>query len=116
MHNLRSRAHTLPTKFATTAVETNQLTDAESCATQFAVNFARVVTATTVRCVVFYHSKVRYTVLIMCPTRSLRSHPQPLPTKFAAAFVETNQLTDAESRSTQFVANFVRLITLMPRS
>ena len=37
-------------------------------------------------------------------------HPQPLPTKFATAAVETNYLTDAESRVTQFAANFVRLI------
>ena len=42
---------------------------------------------------------------------NLRSHPQPLPTKFATAAVETNPLTDAESRVTQFAVNFVRLIT-----
>ena len=29
---------------------------------------------------------------------NLGSHPQPLPTKFATAAVETNPLTDAESR------------------
>ena len=34
------------------------------------------------------------------------SHPQPLPIKFAAAAVETNPLTDAESRVTQFTVNF----------
>ena len=39
------------------------------------------------------------------------SHPQPLPIKFAAAAVETNRLTDAESCATEFAANFVRLIT-----
>ena len=42
---------------------------------------------------------------------NLGSHPQQLPTKFATASVETNLLTDAESRVTQFAANFVRLIT-----
>ena len=42
---------------------------------------------------------------------NLGSHPQPLPTKFATAAVETNPLTDAESRVTQFAVNFARLIT-----
>ena len=39
---------------------------------------------------------------------NLGSHPQPLPTKFATAAVETNPLTDAESRVTQFAVNFAR--------
>ena len=39
------------------------------------------------------------------------SHPQPLQTKFAAAAVKTNRLTDAESCATEIAANFVRLIT-----
>ena len=42
---------------------------------------------------------------------NLESHPQPLPTKFATAAVETNPPTDVESRVTQFAVNFVRLIT-----
>ena len=36
MHNLGSHPQPLPTKLATAAVETNRLTDAESCATQLA--------------------------------------------------------------------------------
>ena len=43
--------------------------------------------------------------------KHVRSHPQPLPTKFATAAVETNQLTDAESSDTQFVANLVIVFT-----
>ena len=43
--------------------------------------------------------------------QNLGSHTQPLPTKFAAAAVETNRLTDAESCATEFAANFARLIT-----
>ena len=39
--------------------------------------------------------------------QNLSSHPQPFPTKFAAAAMETNYLTDAESRVTQFTVNFV---------
>ena len=41
----------------------------------------------------------------------VRSNPQLLPTKFATAAVETNQLTDAESCDTQFVANLVTVFT-----
>ena len=48
MRNLRSHPQILPTKSAPVAAETNHLTDAESHATQFATNFARLFTATII--------------------------------------------------------------------
>ena len=44
-----ARSNPLPSKFATAAVKTNQLTDAESCDTQFAAHLVIVFTANALK-------------------------------------------------------------------
>ena len=104
MHHLRSHPQTLPTKFAIVGVEPNQVTDAESHATQFATNFVRVFTATMCRLPLWYHV---HHLTITWPNALPEVTPSNCLTKFVAIWVSHDLPSVSWLVSTATIANFV---------